>query len=51
MTALIGSVIAICVGAITHQPIASGSGGVVAIVDVVALAYVFLTRNMPSRSK
>src|SRR5437016_1286784 len=40
LVALIGSVVAICVGALAHQPVASGAGGVVAIVDVVALAYV-----------
>jgi hypothetical protein len=51
LIALIGSVVAICVGAITHQPVAQGAGGGVAIVDVVALAYVFITRTMPPRSK
>lgn len=49
LVVLVGSIVAICVGALAHQPVAQGAGGGVAIVDVVALAYVFITRSMPHR--
>jgi hypothetical protein len=51
LVALIGSVLAIIAGAWFHEPIASGAGGVAAVVDVGALSYIFIARKMPLRSK